>query len=195
MLVDFTNIVDQSEQLPLHIHLGFRPQGEMIQVLLHTDISEYRLDNAQTSGVDSLALFGIDLCLHRIEQIGWLRTHWHGKISARCGWLAQTTCSHWTGGAVLRAGMVNIIGSIAVGLVAGMTGQFLSLRTEVNLPDWIEREVRSGEETRLGVWSLPAVDAILEALLIGKARIAFAKLDVGDISIDLFIPACNQTVI
>jgi hypothetical protein len=25
ILVDFTNIVDQSEQHPLHVHLGFRP--------------------------------------------------------------------------------------------------------------------------------------------------------------------------
>jgi hypothetical protein len=46
----------------------------------------------------------------------------------------------------------------------------------------------------LGVWSLPAVDAILETLLIGKARIAFAELDVGDVSIDLFIPAQSQAV-
>ena len=90
--------------------------------------------------------------------------------------------------------MVDIIGSIAVDLVAGMAGQFFSLRTKIDLFVWIEREVRSSEEPWLGVWSLPAVDAILETLLIGKARIAFAVLDVGDVSIDLFIPAQLQAV-
>jgi hypothetical protein len=53
----------------------------------------------------------------------------------------------------------------------------------------IEREVSCSEETWLGVRSLPAVDAILETFLIDKARIAFAKLDVGDVGIDLFVPA------
>ena len=90
--------------------------------------------------------------------------------------------------------MVDIIGAIAVDLVAGMAGQFFSLRTEIDLLAWIEREVSSGEETWLGVWSLPAVDAILEAFLLGKARIAFAELDVGDVSIDLFIFADRQAV-
>ena len=55
-------------------------------------------------------------------------------------------------------------------------------------------EVSRGERTWLGVWSLPAVDAILEALLISKARISFAELDVGDVGIDLFIFADRQTV-
>jgi hypothetical protein len=85
--------------------------------------------------------------------------------------------------------MVHIIGSIAVGLVAGMAGQFIPVRTEKNLFDWIEREVRRGEEPGLGNWSLPAVDTLLEALLIGKARIAFTELDVGDVGIDVFILA------
>jgi hypothetical protein len=91
--------------------------------------------------------------------------------------------------------MEHIIGSKAVGLVAGMAGQFFSLGTEINLFDWIEREVRSGEETWLGDGSLPGMDAILEALLIGKARIAFTELDVGDISIELFMLAQGQAVI
>lgn len=99
-----------------------------------------------------------------------------------------------TGGTIHHTGTIHIIGSIAVGLVAGTAGQFISLRAEINLFAWIEREVRSCEETCLGVWSLPAVDAILEAFLICKARIAFAELDVGDVSIDLFIPAQSQAV-
>jgi hypothetical protein len=38
------------------------------------------------------------------------------------------------------------------------------------------------------------VDAILEMLLIGKTRIACAVLDVGDVSVDLFILADLQAV-
>ena len=94
----------------------------------------------------------------------------------------------------MHAGMVDIIGAIAVGLIAGMAGQFFSVRTKIHLFGCIEREVSSGEGTWLGVRSLPAVDAILEALLIGKARIAFAELDVGDVRIDLFIFADRQAV-
>ena len=90
--------------------------------------------------------------------------------------------------------MVNIIGSIAVDLVAGMTGQFFSLRTEIDLFVGIEREVSCSEETWFGVWSLSGVEAILETLLLGKTWIAFAELDVGDVGIDLFIPAHSQTV-
>ncbi len=90
--------------------------------------------------------------------------------------------------------MVDIIGLIAVDLIASMAGQFFPLRTEINLFTRIEREVRSSEETWLGGWSLPALNALLEALLIGKVRIAFTKLNVGDISSDLFIPAQSQTV-
>ena len=63
----------------------------------------------------------------------------------------------------MRAGMVDIIGSKAVGLVAGMAGQFFPMRAEINLFDWIEREVRNAKEPRLRTWSLPAVNAILEA--------------------------------
>jgi hypothetical protein len=59
---------------------------------------------------------------------------------------------------------------------------------------WIEREVSCREETRLGIGSRPAVDAILETLLLGKTWIAFAELDVGNVGIDLFLPAYRQAV-
>jgi len=94
----------------------------------------------------------------------------------------------------LHAGMAHIIGSIAVDLVAGMAGQFFSLRTKIHLFVRIEREVNCSKETWLGIGSLPAVNAILETFLIGKARIAFAELDVRDVSIDLFIPTHSQAV-
>ena len=140
-----------------------------------------------------LSLFGIDLCLHLIDQVWRLYIHRDGKIPARCGWLAQAARSHRAGGAVLHAGMVHIIGSITVGLVAGMAGQFFTLRAEINLFDWIEREVRGGEGTWLGNWSLPGMDAILESLLSGKAFISFAELDIGDVSIQTFGLAKCQT--
>ena len=63
--------------------------------------------------------------------------------------------------------MVEIIGAMAVDLVAGMSGQFPPLRTSIHLFVWIEREVSCREEPWLGVRSLPAVDAILEPFLIG----------------------------
>ena len=90
--------------------------------------------------------------------------------------------------------MVNIIGSIAVDLIAGMADQFFSLRTAIHLFTRIENKVRNSEEAGLDIWSLPPVNAILETLLIGKARIAFTELDVGDVGIDLFILAHSQAV-
>jgi len=90
--------------------------------------------------------------------------------------------------------MVNIIGAVTVDLVVCMTGQFFSLRTAIHLFVWIEREVSCREEPWLGVRPLPAMNAILEALLIGEARIACAVLDVGDVGIDLFILADLQTI-
>lgn len=161
---------------------------------MDTDVGKDRLDKTQASGIDPLSFFGIDLCLHLIDQVGLLRIYLDRKIPARCGWFAQTARSHRAGGAVFQAGPINIIGSIAVSLVTGMAGQLFALRTEIHLFDGIEREVRRCEGTWLDGWSLLAVDAILEALLIGKARISFSELDVGDVSIDLFIPAYSQAV-
>src|SRR4030042_7003444 len=76
-----------------------------------------------------------------------------------------------------------------------MTSQSFSLRADIHLPAGIERKTRSAEQTRLRVCTLPAVDTILEALLIRKARIAFAKFDVGDIRVDLFILTHHQSLI
>ena len=163
-------------------------------MFLYTGIGKDRLDYAQPSGIDPLALFGVNLGLHLIDQVGRLRIHWDGEIPARSRRLAQTARPQGTGGAVLWAGMVNIISAITVGLVAGMTGQFIPLRTAIHLFTRIENKVRNSEEAGLGVRSLPAVDAILEPFLIGKARIACAVLDVGDVRIDLFILADLQAV-
>jgi len=165
-----------------------------VHALVHTDIGKHRFDNAQASGVDPLALFGIDLGLHLLDDVRLLPIHLDGEIPAGGGRFAQTLRSQRAGGAIFFAGVVNIIGAIAVGLVAGMTGQFFSVRTEIHLLGGIEREGRRSEETWLSSGSLPAVDAILEALLLGKALISFAELDVGDVRIDLFIFADRQTL-
>ena len=90
--------------------------------------------------------------------------------------------------------MVEIIGAMTVDLTAGMAGQFLPMRTSIDLFVWIEREVSCREEPGFGVWSLPAVDAILETILIGEARIAGAVVDVGDVGIELFLLADHQAV-
>ena len=164
-----------------------------MHALLHTDVGKDRFHDPQPPGINALALFTIDLGFHLIDQVR-LPIHWHRKIPARCGGFAQTACLHRAGSAVFRASMVNIIGAIAVDLVAGMTGQLLPLRTSIHLFVWIEREVSCREEPWLGARSLPAVNAILETLLIGKARIACAVLDVGNVRIDLFILADLQAV-
>ena len=192
--VDFANIVHQSEQHPLYIHFSFRAQREAMHPLLHTDVGKHRFHDPQPPGINALALFTIDLGLHFIDQVRRLPSHWYGKIPARCGGFAQAACLHGTSGTVFHASMVNIIGAIAVDLVACMTGQFLSLRTTIHLFVRIEREVSCREEPWLGVGSLPAVNAILETLLIGKARIACAVLDVGNVGIDLFSLADLQAV-
>jgi hypothetical protein len=84
--------------------------------------------------------------------------------------------------------MVDIIGAIAVDLVVGMAGEFFALRTTIHLFVGIEREVGNSEESRLGI------GLRMEASLLGKARIACAILDVGDVGIDLFILSDLQAV-
>jgi hypothetical protein len=192
--VDFPDIVHQSEQPPLYIYFPYGTQSEAVHALVDTDVGKDRLDNAKPSGVDTLPQFTIDLRLHLIDQVGRLGINWHGKIPARSRWLAQTARLHRTGSAVLWAGVVHIISSITVDLVARMAGQFFSLRTTIPLFVRIEREGSCSKETCLGIGSLPAVEAILETFLIGKTRIAFSEVDVGDVGIDLFIPAHSQAV-
>jgi hypothetical protein len=40
--------------------------------------------------VDLLSLLGIDLGLHRIDQVGRLRSDWGGEVPARSRGFAQT---------------------------------------------------------------------------------------------------------
>src|SRR4030042_6991342 len=123
-------------------------------MFLHTDIGEHRLNNPEPPGIDSLALFAIDLCLHLIDQVRWLRLHLYGEIPPRSRGLAQAPRSQRTGGAIFHARMVHIIGPIAVCLVVRMTSQFFSMLTEIHLFVRVKRKVRNAEETRLRVCAL-----------------------------------------
>lgn len=115
--MDFADIVDQSEQPPLCIHFLFGTQSKAVHPLLHTDVNKDRLNNAESSGVDLFSQFSINLRLHLVDQVR-LRTHLNGGEPVRCVWFAQIPCPQRTGGAVLEAGMIDIIGTIAVDLVA-----------------------------------------------------------------------------
>ena len=98
--VDLADIVDQGEPRtrPLYIHFQFGPQSETVHALLHTDVGEDWFHDPKSPGINALALFGIDLGLHCIDQVQWLRIHRHGKIYARCGGFAQAACLHGASG-------------------------------------------------------------------------------------------------
>jgi len=183
--VDLADIVNQSEQVPLYIHFTFGTQGESIHVFMYTDVGKDRLDNCEPPRVDLLARFAVDLGFHQIDQVRLTRVHLNRKIPARSVGLAQTARAQRTGGTVFGAGLVDIIRAVTIELVARMTLQFFSVRTKIDALAFIIRKISGGEGTWLEVRSLPAVDAILEALLIGKAWISFSELDIWDEGIDL----------
>jgi hypothetical protein len=88
--VNLADIMHQSKQPPLYIHLGLGAQGEAVQSLLNADIGEDWLDDGQASGIDLLAFGGVNLGFHLIDQIGRLIIHPDRQESAWCGWFAQT---------------------------------------------------------------------------------------------------------
>ena len=144
--VDLADIVDQSEQPPLYIHFQFRAQGESIHALLHADIGKNRFNDTQPPGIDLLALMRVNLGLHLVNHVGWLTSHLDRKIPARRIRLAQATCSHGAGSAIFFAGLVNIVSTIAVCLVVGMTSELLTLGANVNLIGRIKGKISGSEE-------------------------------------------------
>ncbi len=86
--------------------------------------------------------------------------------------------------------MVDVIDAVTVDLVARMTFQFFSVRTKIDALAFIIRKISGAERTRLGVCFL----LLFETLLLGKARIALADLDVGNVRVHLFLFADRQTV-
>jgi hypothetical protein len=96
-------------------------------MFLDTNISKHWFNNAQAPGIDLFALWTIYFGLHLVNQVGLVLINPDREIPARCVWFAQAARSQGAGGTIFWTGMVNIIQAIAVALVAGMAGQFLSL--------------------------------------------------------------------
>ena len=78
VLLDFTNVVDESEELPLHIDFGFRADREMIQPFLDAEVSKDRLHDRQPPGIDLPAFRCIDPGFHMFDQIGMQTAHLNG---------------------------------------------------------------------------------------------------------------------
>lgn len=168
-MMDFTNIVDQCKQLPLHIDLGFRAQGKVIQAFLNADIGKDRLDDRQSSGVALFALRRVDLGFHLFDQIGLLTFDFDRQISARCVRLVQTSGSHAAVGTIFLAGAINIIDPVAVALAASTAFQEHALWTQIDLACYVEDKVSTRESLLFrGCW-LSGMNAVLESGLFGKA--------------------------
>ena len=180
-MVDFTNIMHESKQFPLHIDFGFGAEGEVIQSFLNAEVGKDRLYDRQPAGIDLPAFRRVDPGLHVIDQVGVGALDLDRQEPPRGGGLAQTSGSHGTGHTVLFAGTINIINAIAVALAAGTAFQDISLRTDIHLSGGIETKIRSGE--RGGGF------AVFETRLFLEAWIALAEMDVGDISVQSFLLA------
>ena len=126
---------------------------------LDTNISKHRLNNAQASGIDLFALWTIYFSLHFVDRVGLVLIHPDREIPARCVWFAQAPRSQGAGGTIFWTGMVYIIQAIAVALVAGIAGQFLSLWAEVDLFGGVERETFCGKGPYGITLSLPGMKA------------------------------------
>ena len=61
-----------------------------------------------------------------------------------------------------------------------------ALRTDIDLPKGVEAKVRIGEFRLWFRGPCSRVDAILKSLLVKELWISFAKLDVRDVSVQLF---------
>ena len=81
--VDLADVMYDGKQVPLYIHFQFGPYCEAVHVLVDTDVGKDRLDDPESPGINAFALFAIDLGLHLIDQVQWLRVHLDGKIPVR----------------------------------------------------------------------------------------------------------------
>ena len=159
----------------MYIHFAFGTQGETIHVFMYTDVGKDRLDNGQPSRIDFLTRFAVNFGFHQINQVGLTRVYLNRKIPARSIRLAQTTRAQRTDSTVFGAGLVDVIRAVTIDLVVSMTFQFFSVRTKIDALAFIISKISRAERTRLGVCLL----LIFETLLLGKARIALAELDIG----------------
>ena len=180
---DFTNIIDQGEQFPLHIHLGFGAESEVVQALVNAKIGKDRLDDRQAPGIDRLAVWIIDPGFHTLDQVGRLAVKRHRKRAPGSVQLAQAICAQRASSAILRTSTINIIDPIAVRLPARTSFQKLVMRTKIDLPGLIKAEVGKSEGLFFGSF---------ETLLIGKARVTGTKINIGDIGIEALNVEKNQ---
>ena len=163
-------------------------------MFVNADVRKHRLHNSQLPRVDFFASRAVNFGLHLVQHIRLWFSHLYREIPTRSRWLTQAASPHGAVGAIFGSGMIDVVQAIAVALVAGMQGQFLPLRTEIDLPRVIGFEIFHREGLFAFLLALPAVEAILEALLLGKAPVPLAKLDVGDVSIHPFGPAEGQAL-
>ena len=183
--VDFTNVVDEREQLPLDIDLGFGAEGKVVQTFLDAQIGKDRLHDRQSPGVDLPAFGCIDPGLHVFDQVGLQTAYLDGQEPVRSGGLAQAVGSQRASGTILWASAIDVIDPVAVALAAGSTLQELAMRTDIGLPEGIEAKIIIGELGFSFRGSCFAMNAILESRLFEEVGISFAELDVGDVSIQL----------
>ena len=74
---NFTNIMDESEQFPLHIDFSFGSEGEVVEPFMDPDVGKDRLDDYKSPGVDHPTLRCIDLGFHGFNQVGMLALNFH----------------------------------------------------------------------------------------------------------------------
>jgi hypothetical protein len=60
--------VDDAEQVPLEIHLGFAAQGESVQAHDSADVGEWRFNNGYPQAVQGAAGGGVDLPFHLLGE-------------------------------------------------------------------------------------------------------------------------------
>ena len=196
--VDLADVVYQSVQRPLYIHFAFGTQGESLHVFMHTDVRKNRFYNTQSSGIDLLARFAVNLGFHQIDQVRLTRVHLNGEIPARSIRLAQTARAQRAGRAIFGASLVDVIRVVPVDLVVGMTFQFFAVRTTIDLPAFIIGKISRAERTGLGVCLL----LVLETLLLGtpscvrrrEALVALTELDIGNVRVHFFFFANLQAL-
>ncbi len=167
-------------QPPLRVRLAFRPQRESAHPFVNADVRKHRLDNPQPPCVDFPVLGAVDFGFHLVRHVRLRSIYLDREIAARGSGFAQAALPHGTGGAVFRSGMVDVVHPIAVALIARLQAEFLAIRTDVDLSGVVALEIVRREQPPPLHRPLPAMDTVLEALLLGEAFIPLAELDVGD---------------
>ena len=190
--LDFTHVVDESEQLPLDIDLGFRTDGEVVPAFLDAEVGKDRREDGQTPGLDLPAFRCVDPRLDGLDQVGMQTADLDGQKAAGWRGLAQAFGSHRTDRTILPASAINSIDPVAVALAARCAFQDPGLRTDIDLAEGIAAKVCLGELRFSFCGSCFAMNAILEARLLEEAGISFAKLQVRDVGIQLFCLAERQ---